>query len=124
MAALNTLTAMKAPDDPLAPPNSNVFDGQSGMRGYRINKLAQSMRHADNREAFLADERGYMTKLGLTAEEQQLVLKRDWYGLQAAGGNQYALVKLGGALGINLVQQGAQMRGETVEQFLKTRKKS
>jgi protocatechuate 4,5-dioxygenase, alpha chain len=108
--------------DPLAPPHSNVFDGQHGMRGYRINKLAQSMRHPENRKAFLADERGYMTKLALTAQEQELVLKRDWYGLQAAGGNQYALVKLGGALGINLVQQGAQMRGETVDEFLKTRK--
>ena len=113
---------MKAPDDPLAPPNSNVFDGQKGMRGYRINKLAQSMRHAGNRKAFLADERAYMSGLGLTAEEQRLVLGRDWYGLQAAGGNQYALVKLGGALGINLVAQGAQMRGESVEEFLKSRK--
>ena len=114
---------MESPADPLAPPNSNVFDGQQGMRGYRINTLAQSMRHPENRKAFLADERAYMTKLGLTAEEQELVLRRDWYGLQAAGGNQYALVKLGGALGITLVQQGAQMRGETVDQFLKTRKK-
>jgi protocatechuate 4,5-dioxygenase, alpha chain len=113
---------MKSDEDPLAPPNSNVFDGQKGMRGYRINKLAQSMRHPENRKAFLADERGYMTKLGLITQEQELVLKRDWYGLQAAGGNQYALVKLGGALGINLVQQGAQMRGETVDEFLKTRK--
>ena len=110
--------------DPLEPPYSNVFDGEKGMRGYRINKLAQSMRHPQNRKAFLADERAYMAKLGLTAEEQALVLKRDWYGLQVAGGNQYALVKLGGALGINLVQQGAQMRGESVEDFLKTRKKS
>ena len=115
---------MKSPEDPLAPPNSNVFEGQKGMRGYRINKLAQSMRHPENRAAFLADERGYMAKLGLTVQEQELVLRRDWYGLQAAGGNQYALVKLGGALGINLVQQGAQMRGETVDEFLKTRKKA
>ena len=113
---------MKEPD-PLAPPYSNVFDGQKGMRGYRINKLAQSMRQPENRKAFLEDERAYMAKLGLTEEEQALVLKRDWYGLQAAGGNQYALVKLGGALGINLVQQGAQMRGETVDEFLKTRKR-
>jgi protocatechuate 4,5-dioxygenase, alpha chain len=43
--------------------------------------------------------------------------------MQVAGANQYALVKLGGAMGINLIAQGAQMRGETVEQFLATRKK-
>ena len=28
--------------------------------------LAQSMRHPENRRAFLEDERAYMTKLGLT----------------------------------------------------------
>src|SRR3954467_13549089 len=105
--------------DALLPPFSNVFDGEKGMRGYRINKLAQSLRRPENRKQFLADERAYMTKLRLAPEEQELVLKRDWYGLQVAGGNQYALVKLGGALGINLVAQGAQMRGETVEEFLK-----
>lgn len=110
-----------SPDDPLSPPWSNVFDGQRCARGYRINVLAQSMRHADNRAAFLADERGYMTRLGLSEAEQALVLARDWYGLQAAGGNQYALVKLGGALGVNLLAQGAGMRGETLEAFLQTR---
>ena len=107
--------------DPLAPPQSNVFDGELGTRGLRINQLAQSMRQPENRAAFLADESAYMTRLGLTDQEQALVRARDWYGMQVAGGNQYALVKLGGALGINLMQQGAQMRGESFEQFMQTR---
>ena len=107
--------------DPLSAPFSNVFTPEANRRGYRINQLAQSMRHAPNREAFLADEVAYMTRLGLTPEEQRLVLARDWYGMQVAGGNQYALVKLGGAMGINLAQQGAQMRGESFEEFMKTR---
>ena len=107
--------------DPLSPPYSNVFTPEHNRRGYRINQLAQSMRHAANRAAFLADETGYMTRMGLTPEEQALISRRDWYGLQVAGGNQYALVKLGGALGINLVEQGAQMRGESFEEFMKTR---
>ena len=94
---------MKAPDDPLAPPSSNVFDGEKGTRGYRINKLAQSMRHPDNRAAFLADERGYMAKLGLTEPEQALILARDWYGLQVAGGNQYALVITGAFLVLTML---------------------
>lgn len=107
--------------DELAPPRSHVFDGKRSMQGYRINSLAQSMRHSENRQAFLADETGYMTRMGLTPHEQELVRNRDWYGLQTAGGNQYALVKLGGALGINLVQQGVQMRGQTLEEFMNTR---
>ena len=60
--------------DPLQPPFSNVFDGEKGMRGYRINKLAQSMRHPENRKAFLADERAtdwwtarWMTRLFVAA---------------------------------------------------------
>ena len=116
-------TDMPSPESPdaLSPPNSNVFDGEHGTRGYRINQLAQSMRIPENRKAFLADEAAYMTRMGLTGEEQALVRARDWYGMQAAGGNQYALVKLGGALGINLMQQGAQMRGETFEEFMRTR---
>lgn len=108
-------------EDPLSPPHSTIFDGEHGTRGLRINQLAQSMRQPENRAAFRAGEAAYMTRLGLTNEEQALVRARDWYGMQAAGGNQYALVKLGGALGINLMQQGAQMRGETFEQFMQTR---
>ena len=123
-ATLNIVdTDMPIPGSPdaLSPPNSNVFDGEQGTRGYRINQLAQSMRSPENRKAFLADEAGYMTRMGLTDAEQALVRARDWYGMQAAGGNQYALVKLGGALGINLMQQGAQMRGETFAEFMRTR---
>lgn len=108
-------------DDVLSPPYSNVFDGETGTRGWRINQLAQSMRFEHNRKAFLADEVGYMTRLGLTPGEQRLITERDWYGMQVAGGNQYALVKLGGAMGINLLEQGAQMRGETLAEFMKTR---
>ena len=73
--------------DELAPPRSHVFDGKRSMQGYRINSLAQSMRHPENRQAFIADETGYMTRMGLTEEEQDLVRKRDWYGMQTIGGN-------------------------------------
>jgi hypothetical protein len=50
-----------------------------------------------------------------------LVERRDWKGLVAAGGNIYVLIKVGGAVGQNLLQMGAQMRGETLEEFMKTR---
>lgn len=62
-----------------------------------------------------------MRGLGLDDAHIELVLKQDWFGLQAAGCNQYALVKLAGTLGVSLIQEGAAIRGETVEEFLKTR---
>ena len=44
-----------------------------------------------------------------------LVERRDWAGLIAAGGNIYVLLKIAGTVGQNLLQMGAQMRGETFE---------
>lgn len=110
-----------ASPDPLAWPMSQPFDLAQSRKGYRINRFARSMRDAANRAAFLADEVGYMNRLGLDAGQQRLVRERDWVGLQAAGGNQYALVKLAGALGVSLIQEGAILRGQSVEEFLRTR---
>lgn len=107
--------------DPLARPMSQPFDLAQSRKGYRINKLARSMRDAGNRAAFLADESGYMKRFGLDEAQQRLVRERDWTGLQAAGGNQYALVKLAGVLGVSLIQEGAILRGQSVDAFLATR---
>lgn len=98
-----------------------LFDGAMSRRGYRINRFARSMREAANRDAFKADPRAYMTKMELSAEEMRLVESRDWVGLQRAGGNMYALVKLAGAMGLGLVEVGATLRGESVREFLATR---
>jgi protocatechuate 4,5-dioxygenase alpha chain len=51
----------------------------------------------------------------------QLIERRDWAGLIAAGGNVYLLLKIAGTVGQNLLQMGAQMRGETLEAFMQTR---
>jgi hypothetical protein len=57
----------------------------------------------------------------MTDREIDLVLKRDWKGLVEAGGNIYVLIKVGGAVGENLLKMGAQMRGQSLEEFMKTR---
>jgi protocatechuate 4,5-dioxygenase alpha chain len=74
-----------------------------------------------NRDAFKADERGYMQRFDMTDAEIDLVQKRDWKGLVDAGGNIYVLIKVGGAVGDNLLKMGAQMRGQSFEEFMKTR---
>ena len=108
------------PTDPI--PDTLVFDLRSSHRGYRINKLCNSLTSAENREAFKADEEGYMARFGLTEKEKELVRRRDFGGLIEAGGNIYFLLKLGAVTGNGLYKMGAQMRGETYEQFLSTRK--
>ena len=74
------------------------------------------------REAFKADEEAFMARFSLTEPEKNLVRKRDFAGLIEAGMNIYAMLKLGSATGNSLYRMGAQMRGETYEQFLATRK--
>jgi protocatechuate 4,5-dioxygenase, alpha chain len=102
-------------------PGTTVFTGERSRCGYRINKLAMSLTDQANREAFKADERAYMRRFGLSEQEMELVAKRDWNGLVAAGGSIYLLIKVGGSLGQNLLQMGAAMRGETLDEFMKTR---
>jgi protocatechuate 4,5-dioxygenase alpha chain len=100
---------------------TSVFNGARSRQGYRINKFAMSLTDPANRDAFKADERAYMKTFGMTDAEIDLVVRRDWKGLVAAGGNIYVLIKVGGAVGQNLLQMGAQMRGMSFEEFMKTR---
>jgi len=105
-------------------PDTYIFDGRLSRNGYRINKLCISLTSDATRSAFKADEEAYMAKYGLTDAEKDLVRKRDFLGLIKAGGNIYMLLKLGSATGNGLYAMGAQQRGETLTQFLATRKVS
>ena len=100
---------------------TTVFTGTRSRQGYRINKFSMSLTDEANRAAFRADERAYMKSCGLSEAEIDLVAKRDWKGLVAAGGNIYVLIKVGGAVGQNLLQMGAQMRGQSLEEFMQSR---
>jgi hypothetical protein len=50
-----------------------------------------------------------------------LIERRDWAALIEAGGNIYLLLKIASSVGQNLLQMGAQMRGETLDAFMQTR---
>ena len=102
-------------------PGTTVFTGERSRDGYRLNRFAMSLADPVNRKEFLADETAYMTKLGLAAGEQDMVRRRDWAAMIAHGGNIYVLLKIAGTVGQTLLQMGAQMRGETLEQFMATR---
>ena len=110
---------------PLTPiPDTSIFDLRLSRRGYRLNKLCGTLCSPQNREAFKADEEGYMAKFELTEEEKDLIRRRDFAGMIDHGMNIYFMLKIGSATGNSLYRMGAQMRGETYEQFLATRKMS
>jgi protocatechuate 4,5-dioxygenase, alpha chain len=73
------------------------------------------------REAFKRDEEAFMARFSLSEEEKALIRKRDFAGMIEAGMNIYFMLKIGSATGNSLYRMGAQMRGESYEQFLATR---
>ncbi len=103
-------------------PGTTVFDGQESRKGYRLNKFAMSFTRPENREAFKADEEAFMEKWGLSDEEKQFLRDRNFRGLiDDCGGNIYMIMKIGNCTGHGLYHIGAQLRGESFEDFMQTR---
>ena len=102
-------------------PDTSVFDLRLSTRGRRLNKLCAALCSPQEREAFKRNEDAFMARFGLNEEEKDLIRKRDFKGLIEAGTNIYYLLKIGAVTGNGLYRMGAQMRGETYEEFLSTR---
>ena len=102
-------------------PDTTIFDLRVSRRGVRLNRLCASLCSPENRAAFQRDEAAYLERFALGAAERDLIGKRDFQGLIEAGANIYYLLKIGAVTGNGLYRMGAQMRGESYEQFLATR---
>jgi protocatechuate 4,5-dioxygenase alpha chain len=102
--------------------DTTIFDLRLSRRGRRLNKLCAALCSPQGRDAFKRDEEAYMSCFALTEAEKELIRKRDFQGLIEAGTNIYFLLKIGAVTGNGLYKMGAQMRGDTYEQFLATRK--
>jgi protocatechuate 4,5-dioxygenase alpha chain len=102
--------------------DTSIFDLRASRRGYRLNKMCGSLCDPQNRAAFKRDEEGYMARFALSEAEKDLVRKRDFAGMIQAGMNIYFMLKIGSVTGNSLYKMGAQMRGESYEEFLSTRR--
>ena len=102
-------------------PDTSIFDLRLARRGQRLNKMCAALCSPRERDAFKRDEEAFLARFGLTEAEKALIRKRDFQGLIDAGMNIYSMLKVGSATGNGLYKMGAQMRGETYEQFLATR---
>ena len=101
--------------------DTTVFDLRTSRRGYRLNRLCAALCSPQNRAEFQRDEESFLDRFSLTDAEKALVRKRDFQGLIEAGTNIYYLLKIGSVTGTGLYRMGAQMRGESYEEFLATR---
>ena len=102
-------------------PDTSIFDLRLSRRGQRLNKMCAALCSPAAREDFKRDEEAFMTRFSLTEEEKNLMRKRDFKGMIEHGMNIYFMLKVGSVTGHSLYRMGAQMRGETYEEFLKTR---
>ncbi|WP_375205606.1 gallate dioxygenase [Hyphococcus sp.] len=92
-----------------------------GVKAFRLNNYLHSLVVPEHRKLFLEDPETSFEKAELTDEEKQLVRERDWRGLIHYGVIFFMLEKLGAVVGVSNLHIYAAMRGQTLEDFQKTR---
>jgi gallate dioxygenase len=91
------------------------------VKGYRLNKFLHSLIDPAWRARFRSDREALFEEAGLTAEERELVRRLDWRGMIHYGASFFVLEKLGAVVGVSNLHIYAAMRGQTLEDFQKTR---
>jgi gallate dioxygenase len=97
-----------------------VFDLERSARGLRLNRFLHSLTSSERRALFLKDPEQAMN--GLSDEEKNMVRRLDWKAMQDYGASFFCLEKLARTKGVSNPEMVAAFRGETLEQFLKTRR--
>jgi hypothetical protein len=122
LLSLDARTIMVRQIDPARlPPGTYLNTGATANRALRVNRLCYDLKEPGNRAAFEADAEAQMALYDLEPEDRQLIRERDWLGLVKRGANVFPLLRLSHLCGDGLAGTGAQMRGETLEQYLATR---
>ena len=99
---------------------SYVFDLERSAKGLRLNRFLHGLTDSSFRDLFKRDPEKAMQ--GLTEQEKGMVRRLDWKAMQDYGANFFCLEKLGRVKGVSNPEMVAHFRGETLEQFLKTRR--
>ena len=102
-------------------PGTYPFTLARSVQGYRLNKFLHGLIDPAWRDKFRTDQESLFEVAGLSQEERQLVRARDWRGMIHNGVSFFMLEKLGAVIGVSNLHIYAAMRGETLEQFQKTR---
>lgn len=98
-------------------PGTTIFDGRMAMKGYALNKMCYSFNSKANRDAYAADEEGYMDRFDLSGEQKEAIRARDILAMIDAGGNIYYLAKLAGIFQLSVQDVGGMQTGMTSEEF-------
>ena len=98
-------------------PGTTIFTIEKAQQGFELNQFCMSLRKAENRTEFLADQRAYVDKFPMTEEQKQVVLDRDFQRMLDLGGNVYFLSKIFASDGLSYVQAVSTMTDMNTEEY-------
>jgi gallate dioxygenase len=97
------------------------FTLDRSVKAYRLNEFLHSLIEPTTRKQFLTDPEPLFEAAKLTPEERDMVRQRDWRALIQYGVIFFMLEKLGAVIGTTNLHIYAAMRGQSLEDFQKTR---
>lgn len=97
------------------------FTLERSAKGYRLNKFLHRLIDPAFRARFVQEPEALYAEAELSEQERNLLRERDWRGLIHYGAIFFVLEKLGAVLGVSNLHIYAAMRGQSLEDFQKTR---
>ena len=91
------------------------------LKAYRLNNFLHEIIHPEHRRRLLEEPEALFKEYKLTDEECDLVRRRNWRGMIHYGAIFFGLEKLGALVGVSNLHIYAAMRGQPLQEFLKTR---
>ena len=91
------------------------------VKALRINRFLHGLTLPAQREAFRRDEETCYAAADLNETERELLRRRDWRGLIHYGAIFFVLEKFAAVIGVSNLHVYAAMRGQPLDEFLKTR---
>jgi len=102
-------------------PGTYPFTLDRSVKAYRLNAFLHQLIVPARRKLFLADPEVMFAEADLTEEERGMIRRRDWRALIQYGVIFFLLEKLGAVIGTTNLHIYAAMRGQSLEDFQKTR---
>jgi gallate dioxygenase len=98
-----------------------LFDLDRSVGHYRLNKFLHDLVIPEHRAMVVNDPEAAFAKYDLTEQERDMIRRRDWRALMQYGAIFFVLEKFAAVVGVSNLHVYAAMRGQTLEDFQKTR---
>ncbi len=103
-------------------PGSYLLTVSLAQQAYRLSAFCRGLMESKNRATFEADRERHMRECRLSDAEMAMIRARDWLAMVRYGVNHFLVFRIAAAMGDGLTATGARMRGETLEEFRRTRR--